>query len=87
MKINADYREFKDINDIENDMIDTIATWQNERIHGALESLSLYINDWYHDYELTAEEFEEIAAVVKDYFEDDSYLEWYDDNEQGETCR
>ena len=71
MKINADYREFKDLDDIINDMELTISEWTEERQRKSLPYLDSYINDWYHEYELTKEDFATVAEMVKDFFEED----------------
>lgn len=73
MKLNADYREFKEVDDIINDMTTTLASWQESRIAEVInnEHLSSYVNDWYHAYELTKEEEEMVVDMVTDFFAED----------------
>lgn len=69
MKINADYREFKSIDDIVNDLTNTIACWPDDKIQDAVdESIWAYINDWYYDYELSEDEEKAVEAMAIDYF-------------------
>lgn len=73
MKINADYREFNCLDDIINDLTDTIACWSDEKIKDAVEyNMWAYINDWYADYELTEEEEKAVEEMAIDYFADDT---------------
>lgn len=75
MKINADYREFTCLDDIINDLTDTIAGWSPEKIKDAVEyGMHSYINDWYYDYDLTAEEEKAVEEMAIDYFtEEDEF--------------
>lgn len=72
MKINADYREFTCLDDIINDLTDTIACWPDEQIKDAVDyKMSAYINDWYADYELTEDEEKAVEEMAIDYFAED----------------
>lgn len=73
MKINADYRGFNCLDDIINDLTDTIACWSDEKIKDAVEyNMWAYINDWYADYELTEEEEKAVEEMAIEYFAEDT---------------
>lgn len=74
MKINADERNYTTLDEIEDEMIQTIGGWSDSRIEETIKfpySISCYINDWFHDYELTDEEYEEITDIVLDFFKEE----------------
>ena len=62
---------FTTVEEIADDMILTFAQWTDESVRSAISSISLYINDWYGDCNLSKEEFEEIESIVSDFFSEE----------------
>ena len=70
MKINPNNR-LKTVDDIADDFVIIIGNWPPYKLEKALRHTSLYINDHYYDYELTAEEFEYIEEYVQEWFSEE----------------
>ena len=62
---------FTTVEEIADDMILTFAQWTDESVRSAISNISLYINDWYGDCNLSKEEFEEIESIVSDFFSEE----------------
>jgi hypothetical protein len=71
MKKNADERNYTTVDEIENDIISTLASWTNEKRWGWLASdngVKDLIWKWYNQYELIEKEYDEINGNVLDFF-------------------
>lgn len=76
MKKNADIKELRDIDEVINYAIDTIATWTEDRIKNIESEIEYYVHDTFIDYELTDDEFSQVCEMVVDFFDDEEdYVE------------
>lgn len=73
MKINADERNFATLEEIADDLILAIAGCTDKKQEEMLDYINSYINDFYYDYELTNEDFDEIESLVLDHFTCDPF--------------
>lgn len=73
MKVNADYREFKNIEEIADNFFEMLCCLDSNIANkkNIIKFIGCYLNDWYYDYQLTSEECDEIEQMVKEWWNTD----------------
>lgn len=71
MKLLNDYPTIKNLDDLANEAIATVASWHADKQHAFVKHAADYISDWYERmFCLTKEEVETIANEAADFFTD-----------------
>ena len=68
MKTNADARNYETTQEIVNETIMILWAWQPRPLTKITNNMDKYLENWYKNYQLTAEEIKEIENAVKEWF-------------------